>query len=181
MKKNLAAVLLSVSMLLTACGSAAVYDLAADKELSNAAGATAEQFLSTSIQPVNDTTDSGSHMSVLYYFRVGGDMKENYDRIDVSFQHDLIGSIGIKKVGSGGNSGYTLLGLRLGDSKSTVEAAAKSKFGDEGTWTSDTDPTSVKSFKKDTGTFTCDRGTLLVSVDTQTNTVTEMNLYFNKK
>ena len=40
MKKILTAIILSASMLFTACGSAAVYDLAADKELSNAAGDT---------------------------------------------------------------------------------------------------------------------------------------------
>lgn len=181
MKKILTAIILSASMLLTACGAAAVYDLAADKELSNAAGATSEQFLKTSLQPFDDTTDSGNYMSEIYYFRIGGDMKENYDRIDVSFQHDKIGSIGVRKVGSGGNSGYTLFGLRLGDSKSTVEAAAKNKLGDEGTWTSDTDPKNVKAFKKDTGTFTSDKGTLLVSVDTQTDTVVEMSLYFKQK
>lgn len=168
-------------MLFTACGTAAVYDLAADKELSNAAGATAKQFLRTSIQPVDDTEGNGNYMSELYYFRVGGDMKENYDRIDVSFQHDKIGSIGITKVGSGGNSGYTLFGLRIGDSKSTVEAVAKNKLGDEGTWTSDTDPKTVKAFKKDTGTFSSDMGTLFISVDSQTGTVVDMSLYFNRK
>lgn len=181
MKKILTAALLAASMLLTACGSTAVYDLASDKELSNAAGATAEQFLKTSIQPFDDTTDSGNYLSDIYYFRVGGDMKENYDRIDVSFQHDKIGSIGVSKVGSGGNSGYTLFGLRLGDSKSTAQAIAKNKLGDEGSWTSDTDPKNVKAFKKDKGTFTSEQGTLFVDVDTETGTVVNMTLYFNNK
>lgn len=95
----------------------------------------------------------------------------NVERISLITQDDIVCIIRLSQTGNI-RSEYNILGIHIGESKSSAESIGKAYFGEDGTWQKIAGIESVSY-----GSDTSDEGILTIIFDPQTNKVSSVNYH----
>lgn len=94
-----------------------------------------------------------------------------YDFSDTDLSDDIVCIIRLSQTGNI-RSEYNILGIQIGESKSSAESIGKAYFGEDGTWQKIAGIESVSY-----GSDTSDEGILTIIFDPQTNKVSSVNYH----
>lgn len=178
-----AAVLLSSLLLFTGCG--AEYDFS-DHELTHAVGVDRDVIDELDKQP-DDNGDSGNadieaakNMTstdfYTYWFPHSGS-EDVYDVVEIDFTRGKVCYVSVAVYGDG-SSEYSVLGIKVGDSRDSAMTKGENHFGESGSALSDDEERwSMMSGERDTVTFgdaSDKNGWLNIYIDTETDTVSSL-------